>query len=147
MKQKLALPNIRLSLRKAGESWYTTLEARLLVSITHPADGESIVPYDRSSCEGGGSICQGSSSCSFALTNVGLQSKKNEVRRLMAAPKKSMKPIKASHVHPRINPSASMITAAAPSNTGRRYRDGFLVGLLSVGGVAMVAAVLSLTCP
>jgi hypothetical protein len=92
-------------------------------------------------------MCQGSSSCSFALTNVGLQSDKNQTRRLPAATMRSTKPTKASHVHPMINPSASRITAAAPSNTGRRYGDGFLVGLLSVGGVAMVAAVLSLTCP
>lgn len=92
-------------------------------------------------------MCQGSSSCSFALTNVGLQSQKNQTRRLKTAPKKSRKPTKASHVHPMINPSTSRITPAAPSNTGRRYGDGFLVGLLAVGGVAMVAAVLSLTCP
>jgi hypothetical protein len=92
-------------------------------------------------------MCQGSSSCSFALTNEGLQSQKNQARRLTAALMKSKKPTIASHVNPRINPSMSRITPAAPSNTGRRYGDGFLVGLLSVGGVAMVAAVLSLTCP
>ena len=133
--------------RKAAESWYPALKAKLLVSFTHPTDGESIVPYDRSSRVGGGRMCQGSSSCSFALTNVGLQSQKNQARRLTAALMKSKKPSRASHVHPRINPSTSRITPAAPSNTGRRYGDGFLVGLLSVGGVAMVAAVLSLTCP
>jgi hypothetical protein len=92
-------------------------------------------------------MCQGSSSCSFALTNVGLQSDKNQTRTLYAAPKISKKPTKASHAHPMINPSTSRITPAAPSNTGRRYGDGLLVGLLSAGGVAMGAAVLSLTCP
>ena len=92
-------------------------------------------------------MCQGSSSCSFALTTVGLQSQKNQARRLTAALKKSKKPSRASHVHPRINPSTSRRTPAAPSITGRRYGDGFLVGLLSGGGVAMAAAVLSLTCP
>ena len=92
-------------------------------------------------------MCQGSSSCSFVLTKLGLQSQKNQARRLTAALMKSEKPTRASHVHPMINPRTSRITPAAPSNTGRRYGDGFLVGLLSVGGVAMVAAVLSLTCP
>jgi hypothetical protein len=133
--------------RKAGESWYRALEAKLLVSFTHPTAGESIVPYDRSLSVGGGRMCQGSSSCSFALTNVGLQSDKNQTRTLYAAPKISKKPTKASHAHPMINPSTSRITPAAPSNTGRRYGDGFLVGLLSGGGVAMGAAVLSLPCP
>jgi hypothetical protein len=112
--------------RKAGESWYTALEAKLLVSFTHPTDGESIVPYDRSSSVGGGSMCQGSSSCSFSANKVGVQSHKNQSRTLKAAAKKSAKPNKTSHVHPMINPSTSRITPAAPSNTGRRYGDGLL---------------------
>lgn len=92
-------------------------------------------------------MCQGSSSRSFVLYNEGLQSQKNQPRRAKAALKKRKKPVIASHVNPMLNPSMSRITPAAPSNPGRRYGDGFLVGLLSVGGVSMVAAVLSLTCP
>jgi hypothetical protein len=112
--------------RKAGERWYTALEAKLLVSFTHPTAGESIVPYDRSSRVGGGRMCQGSSSCSFSANKVGVQSQKNQSRTLKAAAKKSAKPSKASHPHPMINPRTSRITPAAPSNTGRRYGDGLL---------------------